>query len=131
MQGAFLLCKTGKVTYDSLILKLTNNLCCDRTHQAFDPKAHARADYHTFGAAGEKTECCGSNVSTNGGKQTLKRGTLPHEGSAWVFTQPQDLMCLAKNDEFTGDAIKLICFVDSLQLILWLTASETAATNQA
>ena len=59
-----------------------------------------------------------SGYALNGGKQTLKRGSLPHEGSAWVFTRPQDLMCLAKNDEFTGDAIKLVCFLDSLLLIL-------------
>ena len=26
-----------------------------KTHRFLDPKAHARADYHTFGAAGEKT----------------------------------------------------------------------------
>ena len=66
-----------------------------RTHQVFNPKAHARADYHTFGAAGEVTVCCGPNVSIscgttqtyngafghalNGGKQVLKRGSLPHE----------------------------------------------------
>ena len=29
LQGAFLFCEAGKVTYDSLILKLNNNLCCD------------------------------------------------------------------------------------------------------
>ena len=69
-----------------------------KTHRVFDPKAHARADYHTFGAAGEMTGCCGLNVSAfcettqtyntmvhfsghalNGRKQALKRGSLPHK----------------------------------------------------
>ena len=67
-----------------------------RAHLAFDPKAHARADYHTFGAAGEKLnvmdQTCQfsagrpehtmvhfSGHALNGGKQTLKRGSLPHK----------------------------------------------------
>jgi len=42
---------------------------------------------------------------------------LPHEGSAWVFTRPKNVALLAKEDQFTGDPIQLICLVDSLLLL--------------
>ena len=33
------------------------------------------------------------------GKQTFKRSGLPHEGSAWVLTRPQEIVCLAEGDQ--------------------------------
>ena len=51
-----------------------------------------------------------------GGKQTFKRSGLPHEGSAWILTQPQEIVCLAEGDQRPGCAIKLICFVNALLL---------------
>ena len=41
---------------------------------------------------------------------------LPHEGSAWVFARPKNIALLAQEDQFTGDLIQLICFVDTFLL---------------
>ena len=57
-----------------------------------------------------------SGFTMYSGKQTFKRSGLPHEGSAWVLTRPQEIVCLAEGDQLTGYAIKLICFVNALLL---------------
>ena len=102
--------------------------------EVFDPMAHARVGYHTSGAAGERGNVMNqagqfsargpvhtmvqlSGFTLYGGKQMFKRSGLPHEGSAWVLTRPQEIVCLAKGDQLTGYTVKLICFVDSLLLL--------------
>ena len=75
LQGAFLFCEAGEMTYDSSILQLNNNLCSDGSGKrpwvrglfrcGPGPLGFLTPSYHAFfGATGEKTGCCGSNVST-------------------------------------------------------------------
>ena len=42
--------------------------------------------------------------------------SLPHEGSAWVFTRPKNVALLANEDQFTGDPIQRIRLVDLVAL---------------
>ena len=51
------------------------------THQVSGPKAHARVDYHTFGASDEKPVCCGLNVSNSCGTTRTYNGA-----SRWTCT---------------------------------------------
>ena len=82
-----------------------------RTHRVFDPKVHAHAGYHTFGAADEKTECYGSNVSAF--CDTNIQWCISVDMHSMVETSVETKW-FTENYEFTRDAIQFMCFIDSL-----------------